>query len=331
MVEGVLFERTARVRIVGVAGDEVNVQVWHPVAETQPVHLDRPIAAFHGRGDCGDLPPKAGCLLRRQLGGFRYVSALPDDVAIAGSYRDTTGSASHHSPSRMRMPFGLLSASRPAHMPHAVPCRRCSQSSGHPDALTTRTVARTPRTGRRRCRSRAPTHAEGRARGLASRGPRARMTDVPTKPQPEKERSTLFAPVVALGMAVVVMLTVTLFVLPRFETFFDSFHAKPPLPTRVLLTFSHFMGRSAWLIVAMIGCSILAAVDYFRTPNGRAKKDQWLLRFPVAGDLLDHIVERFTRYFGPVVIVFVGVVLGFVAIAVVSGTCSVYNQVNLPG
>src|SRR5262245_39301539 len=99
------------------------------------------------------------------------------------------------------------------------------------------------------------------------------MTDVrtdpqlePTMPHSQKPRSTLVAPAVALWIAVVVMMVVALFVLPRFETFFDSFHAKLPLPTRMLLTFSHFMGRSGWLIVAIAVCAILATVDYLRTP-----------------------------------------------------------------
>ncbi len=158
------------------------------------------------------------------------------------------------------------------------------------------------------------------------------MTDTPTEPQPDTERSAVVAPAMALGMVVVVMLVLTLFVLPRIETFFNSFHAELPLPTRILLSFSHFMNRSGWLIVAIIVASILAAVDYFRTPKGRARKDQLLVRFPVAGDVLEHdIVERFTRYFGPIVIVFVIVFVGFVAIALASSIHGVYNQVNIGG
>jgi len=98
----------------------------------------------------------------------------------------------------------------------------------------------------------------------------------------------------------------------------------------MLLSFSHFMNRSGWLMVAIIMLSILAAMDYFRTPNGRAKKAQSLGRFPVAGELLeDDSVERFTRSFGAVVIVFVVIFLAFVVIAVVSALHGVYNQVDL--
>ncbi len=112
----------------------------------------------------------------------------------------------------------------------------------------------------------------------------------------QKVKSALVYPIIVLGMAVVVVLILTLFVLPRFETFFDSFHAKLPLPTRMLLSVANFMGHWGWLIAAIIVGSVIGAVVYFRTPNGRARKDALLLRVPVFGDLLEHaIVERFCR------------------------------------
>jgi type IV pilus assembly protein PilC len=44
---------------------------------------------------------------------------------------------------------------------------------------------------------------------------------------------------------------------------------------------------------------------------------------------LDYKIKRFTAYFEPAVVVFVGVVVGFVAIALVSAMYGVYNQVNI--
>jgi len=112
----------------------------------------------------------------------------------------------------------------------------------------------------------------------------------------QKVKNALVYPSIVLVMAVVVVLILTLFVLPRFETFFESFHAKLPLPTRVLLSISHFIGRWGWLIAAGIVAAVILGVLYFRTPSGRAKKDEIMLRLPVAGDLLRHaIVERFCR------------------------------------
>jgi type IV pilus assembly protein PilC len=112
----------------------------------------------------------------------------------------------------------------------------------------------------------------------------------------QKVRSALVYPAIVLGMAIVVVLILTLFVLPRFETFFESFHAKLPLPTRIMLSTAHFLGQWGLVIVTLLLASIIAIALYFRTANGRAKRDHLLLRAPVFGDLLEHaIVERFCR------------------------------------
>jgi type IV pilus assembly protein PilC len=113
----------------------------------------------------------------------------------------------------------------------------------------------------------------------------------------------LLSPALALATAVIVMLVLTVFVLPRFDVFLQSFDTRPPLPTRMLFTLTYFMDRSGWLIVAIIVC---------------------------VGELLEHdIVVRFTRHFGPFAIAFLGVVLGFVAIGLGSGIYSVYNHTNM--
>ena len=44
----------------------------------------------------------------------------------------------------------------------------------------------------------------------------------------QKVKSALVYPAIVLGMAIVVVFVLTLFVLPRFETFFESFHARLP-------------------------------------------------------------------------------------------------------
>jgi hypothetical protein len=157
---------------------------------------------------------------------------------------------------------------------------------------------------------------------------RTTMTNTPTEPQPDTERSALVAPAVTLGMAGVVTFVLTLFVRWRIETFFSS-QTKAPLPLRILHSFSR-MNRLGLLTAAIIVASIVVAAGYFRTPEGRAKRDQILVRRPVAGDLLEHdSVERFRRYFGPAVIVFVVIILAVVAIVFVSAMNGLYHQVNL--
>jgi type IV pilus assembly protein PilC len=44
---------------------------------------------------------------------------------------------------------------------------------------------------------------------------------------------------------------------------------------------------------------------------------------------LDYAVEKLTAYFEPIMILFIGVVVGFVAVAMVSAMYGLYNQVDL--
>jgi len=119
--------------------------------------------------------------------------------------------------------------------------------------------------------------------------------DIDTK---QKIKSALAYPAIVLGMAIVVVIVLVGFVLPRFEDFFDSFNAKLPLATRMLLSFAHFMGRWGWLIALGLIAFVGVSIAYTRTVKGRTFLDSLLLRLPVAGDMLStSIIERFCRIF----------------------------------
>jgi len=86
------------------------------------------------------------------------------------------------------------------------------------------------------------------------------------------------------------------FVLPRFETFFESFNAKLPLATRILLSFAHFMGKWGVFIALGLVAFVLLFLAYTRSEGGRSWLDRLMLKIPVAGDMLTtSIVERFCR------------------------------------
>src|SRR5437870_2539774 len=64
-----------------------------------------------------------------------------------------------------------------------------------------------------------------------------------------KVKSALIYPAVILVMAIGTVIVLSTFVLPRFKTFFQSFHATLPLPTRMLIAFTGFIARDWTLIV----------------------------------------------------------------------------------
>ena len=111
-----------------------------------------------------------------------------------------------------------------------------------------------------------------------------------------KIKSALVYPMIVLVMAVGTVIILSVFVLPRFKAFFESFHATLPLPTRMLLGFTSFMS-SYWLYV-IVGLALLVAIPMaiVRTPAGRRRKDRLILRMPIVGQVvLFAIIERFCR------------------------------------
>jgi type IV pilus assembly protein PilC len=111
-----------------------------------------------------------------------------------------------------------------------------------------------------------------------------------------KITSALAYPGVIFATAIVVVVILVSFVLPKFEAFFKSLNAKLPLPTRLLLSITGGLTNNALVIgLSLLGFVVLILV-LLRTEKGRAWRDATLLRLPVVGDLLQHIIlERFCR------------------------------------
>lgn len=111
-----------------------------------------------------------------------------------------------------------------------------------------------------------------------------------------KVTSALVYPGIILGMAIVVVVVMTMFVLPRFEDFFTELDAELPLATRMLLAVTHFMSSWGWLLgVVVVGLVVLLA-GWFRTEGGKNVRDRVLLRIPALGDVIRHsILERACR------------------------------------
>jgi type IV pilus assembly protein PilC len=111
-----------------------------------------------------------------------------------------------------------------------------------------------------------------------------------------KVKSALVYPSVILVMAIGTVVVLSTFVLPRFKTFFQSFHATLPLPTRMLITFTGFIANDWVYIVAVLALMVAIPMALVRTYRGRRTKDRLLLRIPVIGPVMLYaIVERFCR------------------------------------
>jgi type IV pilus assembly protein PilC len=111
-----------------------------------------------------------------------------------------------------------------------------------------------------------------------------------------KISAALIYPIVVACMSVVTVGVLAIFVLPRFVVFFKSFHAKLPLPTRMMMSFSSFISQWWYVIISVIIVIVVTIIAMRRSPGGKAKLDAMILKLPVVGDLTQTaILERVCR------------------------------------
>jgi type IV pilus assembly protein PilC len=109
-------------------------------------------------------------------------------------------------------------------------------------------------------------------------------------------KSALTYPSIVFTLAIVSVFVMAMWVLPKFKTFYRSLGAHLPLPTRILLGFTGFVGTWWWVIVAVIAASGLIGYALIGGSRGKARRDALMLRLPALGQLVHLIaVERFCR------------------------------------
>ncbi len=116
-------------------------------------------------------------------------------------------------------------------------------------------------------------------------------------------KSALVYPIAVLGIAAAVIVLLLWKVVPIFATLFAGLGVNLPLPTRIVIGLSNFIGSifGLLILVAMIGV-IVALKVWYGTPAGRMAIDGTLLKLPMIGILLRKIaVARFTRTLGTLI------------------------------
>ena len=115
-------------------------------------------------------------------------------------------------------------------------------------------------------------------------------------------RSALVYPVAVILIAVGVVWVILWKVIPTFATLFEGLGAQLPLPTRITIALSKFIGSWWWMIFIGIGLTAYLVNRYYKTPSGRYRIDKLLLKLPVLGTVLRKIaVARFCRTLGTLV------------------------------
>jgi len=111
-----------------------------------------------------------------------------------------------------------------------------------------------------------------------------------------KIKSAMIYPFIIVIMSIVTVVVLSTFVLPRFKDFFASLDAKLPLPTRMLLAVTGFVGTYWWALIGGLVASVLIFLAALRTRRGRYARDKFVLAVPVLGVTIQFaLVERFCR------------------------------------
>src|SRR3989475_8647549 len=109
-------------------------------------------------------------------------------------------------------------------------------------------------------------------------------------------QSAMVYPIAVVVIASAVITLILWKVVPAFTELFQSMNVDLPLPTRIVIGASQFVG--SYGIFVAIGLGILGFLfkSYYATPKGRYTVDALVLKAPIFGPLLRKIsVARFTR------------------------------------
>jgi type IV pilus assembly protein PilC len=115
-------------------------------------------------------------------------------------------------------------------------------------------------------------------------------------------KSALIYPVSVISLAVVIVAALLKFVVPIFANLFAGLGVALPLPTRIVMGLSAFVGQFWWFfIVGGVGL-VIGLKQVRKDKRGRYWMDYIMLRLPVVGLLLRKIaVARFTRTLGTLI------------------------------
>jgi type IV pilus assembly protein PilC len=115
-------------------------------------------------------------------------------------------------------------------------------------------------------------------------------------------KSALIYPVSVISIACLVVGALLKFVVPIFANMFNSMGVDLPLPTKMVIGLSNFVGRFWWLVLGLMVFTVIGIKYIRKDPKGRYMLDKFMLNLPVLGVVLRKIaVARFTRTLGTLI------------------------------
>jgi len=133
-------------------------------------------------------------------------------------------------------------------------------------------------------------------------------------------KSALIDPVAVVSLAFLIVGALLKWVVPIFSNLFAGLGVTLPLPTRIVMGLSAFVGHFWWFFILGIVGIFFGLKQIRKDPKGRYYFDYALLKLPILGTLLRKIaVARFTRTLGTLITSGVPILEGLSITAKTSG------------
>ncbi|NTU41702.1 MAG: type II secretion system F family protein [Nitrospirales bacterium] len=118
----------------------------------------------------------------------------------------------------------------------------------------------------------------------------------------KKVKGAMIYPGIVVSVAVLVVAIIMIFVIPVFAKIFSEMGVALPLPTRMVVAMSNFLGGVGGLILlAGLVAGVFSLRQMRRTEKGKKATDRIALKLPIFGDILRKVaVARFARTLGTV-------------------------------
>jgi type IV pilus assembly protein PilC len=116
-------------------------------------------------------------------------------------------------------------------------------------------------------------------------------------------KSAMVYPIGVLSIAAAVIILLLWKVVPIFATLFAGLGVDLPLPTKIVIMASNFVGSIFGLLLVVAAVGVVFGIKvWYGTPQGRYILDSIILKLPVLGILMRKIaVARFTRTLGTLI------------------------------
>jgi type IV pilus assembly protein PilC len=143
-------------------------------------------------------------------------------------------------------------------------------------------------------------------------------------------KSAMIYPVSVIGIAVGVITLLLWKVVPVFVTLFNGLDVSLPLPTRIVIGLSNFVGSIyGAMVVVMAVAGAFALKFWYGTPAGKMAIDRAILNAPVVGMVMRKIaVARFTRTLGTLISSGVPILEGLDITARTSGNAVIERAIS---